>query len=337
MKIITIKIVSAISVLITALSISSCNNAKKIETELYAMNTIIKLSFYKEDGSQLVSEEINRIEKLLSVTDTESDVGQINCSGGQGVSVSKDTIKVLNTAKNIYNDTNGCFDPSVYPVVRLWGFTTDEYKVPDDNEIDALVPYVDYSRVRIDGSSVIVPKGMQLDLGGIAKGYAGERCRDILVKNGITSAVLSIGGNVQTVGLKPDGSRWKIGLKNPDGGENLCSIEVGECAVVTSGGYERYFEKDGKVYHHIIDPKTGKPASGGYKSVTVICQNGAQADALSTAFFVGGEKLIGEYLKNHKNVNVILYTDNNEFYISRAIEDSITFQTGKGQMLHYID
>lgn len=337
MKKITIKIISAISAFITALSLSSCSNTEKIETELYAMNTVINLSFYGEDGSQLVSSELNRLERLFSATDAESDIGRINNSSGKAVSVSKDTIEALNTAKSIYNETDGCFDPSVYPVVKLWGFTSDEYNVPGDNEIEALLPYVDYSKVQINGDTVTVPNGAQLDLGGIGKGYAGGSCRDILVENGITSAVLSIGGNVQTVGLKPDGSLWTIGLKNPDGGENLCNIEVGECAVVTSGGYERYFEKDGKRYHHIIDPKTGKPADGEYKSVTVICSDGAQADALSTAFFVGGEKVVKEYLKNHKDVNVILYTDNNELYISRAIESSIIFATGNERTLHYID
>lgn len=302
------------------------------------MNTIIEATFYGKDGSQLVSSELNRIEGLLSVTKDNSDIGRINSSDGNLVEVSEDTKNVLTTAIDIYNESDGDFDPTIYPIVELWGFTTDNYRIPSEEELNKAMSLVDFSKVKLTDNTVAVPEGVKLDLGGIGKGYAGEKCCEILKANDITSAILSIGGNVQTVGLKPDGSLWTVALKNPDGGENLCKIKVGECAVVTSGGYERYFEEDGKRYHHIIDPKTGKPAESEYKSVTIICSDGARADALSTAFYIGGEKLIKEYLNKYSDLNVILYTNDNELFITREISDSVTLSGAVSEdKLYYID
>lgn len=302
------------------------------------MNTVIEATFYEKDGSQIVSKELNRLERLLSVTKDNSDVGRLNLSGGKEVEISDDTKSVLETAAEIYKTSNGDFDPSIYPVVELWGFTTDEKRVPNDSEIQQALPLVDFSKVEITDNTVTVPNGMKIDLGGIGKGYAGKKCCEILKENGINSAILSIGGNVQTVGKKPNGQLWSVSLKNPDGGQKLCDINVGECALVTSGGYERCFEQDGKIYHHIIDPKTGKPAQSCYKSVTVICSDGARADALSTAFYIGGEKSVKDYLNSHSDINVILYTNDNELFITREISDSITLNGAVAEdKLYYID
>lgn len=306
-----------------SLLFASCKGGET-KSQLYAMNTVVELTFYGGDETALVSKELNRLESLFSVTREESDILKINSSEGKAVTVSEDTALALETARQVYTDTHGCFDPTVYPVVRLWGFTTDNYRVPDSTEIENALKYTDFSRVSIDGLQVCAPKGAQLDLGGIGKGYAGKRCRDLLKEKGVSSALLSIGGNVQTVGLKPNGTKWTVALKNPDGGKSLCKVRVGECAVVTSGGYERYFEENGEQYHHIIDPKTGRPADSEFKSVTVICADGALADALSTAFFVGGQEIVREYLSKHSGVDVILYTNNNELIASEGISNDMS-------------
>ncbi|WP_255883923.1 MULTISPECIES: FAD:protein FMN transferase [unclassified Ruminococcus] len=304
------------------LILTGCNGGE-VKAQLYAMNTVVDLTFYGGDETALVSSELNRLESILSVTREQSDISKINASNGNTVTVSEDTANVLKTAQTVYSDTQGCFDPTIYPVLRLWGFTGDSFRVPADSEINGALEKVGFASVSIDGCSLTAPKGVELDLGGIGKGYAGKMCRDLLKKSSVQSALLSIGGNVQTVGLKPDGSRWTVALKNPDGGDALCKISIGECAVVTSGGYERYFEENGKRYHHIIDPKTGRPAESEFKSVTVICEDGAVADALSTAFYVGGREVISKYLSGNSDVEVILYTNDNKLEATSGIKENI--------------
>lgn len=186
--------------------------------------------------------------------------------------------------------TNGTLDISVYPIVRAWGFTTGSYKVPSEEELTSLLPLVDYTNVQYDEvtGEVILPAGMEIDLGSIAKGYAGQQAAELLREKGVTSALLNLGGNVQTIGSKPDGGAWQIAVKNPHNKEPMMVVSVRDKAVVTSGGYERYFEQDGKTYWHIMDPKTGRPADSGLLAVTVIGEDGAMCDGLSTSLFVMG-------------------------------------------------
>lgn len=310
-------LITVILVISILTSLSACEGEdQKYESELYAMNTLVDLTFYGSDETAAVSAELNRLEALFSVTRENSDIGRLNSSQGKAIAVNKETIEVLNIAKGIYNETDNTFDPTIYPVVRLWGFTTDDFKVPTEEEIEAALKLVDFSKVEISADTVTLPQGAMLDLGAIAKGYAGKMCRDVLKENGVESAVLSIGGNVQTVGENPKDDYWKIALRNPDGGQYLCNILVGETAVVTSGGYERYFEIDGKRYHHIIDPSTGRPANSEFKSVTVVAEDGAVADALSTAFYVGGLELVKNYLAEHPEIGVIIYTVDDNLLIS---------------------
>ncbi len=319
-------LISALAAVLSAAVLYSglygCGEAE-YKSQLYAMNTVIDLSFYGDDGQKTVSRELNRLESLFSVTRGGSDISKINSANGKTTAISEDTAKVLSAAKRIYDETDELFDPSIYPLLKLWGFTTEKYTVPSKADIESALTKVDFSRLKLDGNKATAPKGMELDLGGIGKGYAGDVCRSALKNEGITSAILSLGGNVCTVGLKPDGSKWLVALKNPDGGDYLCEIKIGECSVVTSGGYERSFESGGKTYHHILDPRTGFPAEGGLKSATVICADGAVADALSTAIFIGGERLAERILEEREDINLILYTSGGELLASRGIEGDI--------------
>ena len=185
------------------------------------------------------------------------------------------------------------FDPTLAPVLDAWGFTKDERRVPSADELKELLSHTGCGKVALektaDGWTVTLLDGAQLDLGGIAKGYAADLLRAQLEKEGVTSATLDLGGDVFVMGRKTDGSDWRIAVKDPADTESyLGVVSAADKFIVTSGVYERYFEENGVRYHHILDPKTGCPAESGLVSVTVLCKNGAWADALSTACFVLG-------------------------------------------------
>jgi len=233
--------------------------------------------------------EIRSQEARFSVTLPNSGVSKINSANGEPVSVDRETIALLKKACSISEQVDGAFDITIHPLVTLWGFHEGEQHVPSQAQISASLARVDYKKAEFRDQTVTLPADMQIDLGGIAKGYCGEQLRSILQENGITSALLTLGGNVEAIGTKPDGSAWRIAIRDPhDEQQVLGIIEVTDRAVVTAGSYQRYFEQDGIRYHHILDPKTGYPADSGLCSVTVVSKSGTLADALSTAFFVLG-------------------------------------------------
>ena len=209
--------------------------------------------------------------------------------------------------------------------MELWGFPTQKYRVPSDREIQKLLKNVNSQKIKINKKTNVVTleKNMKIDLGGIAKGYTSQRIAKIYKKDGVKSGVISLGGNVQAIGTKTDGSRWKVGVQSPDDTESMIgAYEAADEAVITSGAYERYFEKDGKTYHHIIDPATGKPSEKDLKSVTIISKNGTLSDTLSTTLFVmGKDKAISYWKKHSSEFNIILVDENNKIYISQGIKD----------------
>ena len=165
---------------------------------------------------------------------------------------------VISFALDMAEKTKSALDPTIYPVLSAWGFTTDSKQVPSQEQIDALLERVDYSEVQLDGTTLTMPKGMQLDLGAVGKGYTADLVAEVLQTHGVQSALINLGGNIQAVGSRPDGSDWRIGIRAPWGEDNLGVLEISDAAVVTSGGYENYFEdKDGNIYWHILDPSTG--------------------------------------------------------------------------------
>ena len=197
--------------------------------------------------------------------------------------------------------------------------------MPSEEEIQNLLKYVDSQKIKIDEktNTVTLEKNMKIDLGGIAKGYTSQRIAKIYKKDGVKSGVISLGGNVQAIGKKTDGSRWKVGIQSPDDTESMIGgYEAADEAVITSGAYERYFEKNGKRYHHIIDPATGKPSEKDLKSVTIISKNGTLSDTMSTTLFVMGKDKAISYWKKHNNeFNMILVDKNDKIYISQGIKD----------------
>lgn len=293
--------------------------------QLFAMDTVMSFTACGrgcEEAVDAAMEEVRRLDGLLSTGEASSEVGSIN-EAGMG-RVSEDTLAVLKRAQEIWEETGGLFDYTVYPLVELWGFSTGAYHVPSETELAEALALVDASKVRCDGDVVTVGEGQRIDFGGIAKGYASARVMEVFREHGIRSGMVSLGGNVQTLGRKPDGSRWQVGIRNPDSeqGDVLAVVEAEDLAVITSGGYERYFEENGTVYIHIIDPRTGCPADGDLSSVTVVSEDGTLSDALSTSLYLMGYDAAVEYWKVHQaEFDMVLITDQGEICVTEGIRD----------------
>jgi thiamine biosynthesis lipoprotein len=203
----------------------------------------------------------------------------------------------------------------------LWGFYTKDFYVPNNDELAAELEKVNYKNIIVEDNTISVSENSQLDLGGIAKGYLSNRIMEIFTQDGVTSGIISLGGNVQTLGKKIDGSNWKVAIQNPDDETYIGGLAISDMAVITSGGYQRYFEQDGVIYHHIINPKTGYPAQNGVKSVSIVSDNGTLADGLSTALFVMGLDEGIKYWSEHDGFDVVFVTDDNGIYITEGIAD----------------
>lgn len=300
--------------------------------EFFAMDTFMRVEAYGEDGQAdaavtAAKEEIFRLERLWAAGDATSEVGRANA--GQGGKISADTAALITRARELCALTGGAFDISIYPLMRAWGFADRQYRVPSPDEVAGLLAGTDAMQVLVDEEGGLLEfgmEGMQIDLGGIAKGYASARIMEIYREAGIESGLVSLGGNVQALGRKPDGSFWRIGVKHPDGGEDYLGIlQVEDKAVVTSGGYERYFEEDGVRYHHILDPATGYPADAGLVSVTVVSGDGTLADGLSTSLFIMGRERAVQFWREHTaEFDMVLYTDAGELYVTEGIAEDFT-------------
>ena len=311
---------------------------------MFAMDTFIDLKAQGENGEKALLEaekEINRLEKLFSPTIEQSEIFVINqYAAKQTVTVSKDTFDLIEKAKEYCNITEGAFDITIAPVVKAWGFTEEVKRVPSDEEIQQKLQLVDNNKLHIDKQNSTVyleNENMSIDLGGIAKGYASNKVNEILKKNGVSSAVISLGGNVSVTGKRPDGTKWRIAVQDPMNSEGYVGIlNVEDTSVITSGVYQRFFEQNGKKYHHIIDTKTGKPTQNGLLSVTIVCDNGAMADALSTSVMVAGLQKGSELWRKLDNFGMIVITDSNEMYISEDIEDIFEVSDDVEYTIHII-
>lgn len=307
---------------------STLQNNTMEEQSIFAMDTYINIRAYGKQSERTIAvccDKIRELEQRFSVTEEGSDVWQINQAGGNKIEVSEDTISILNTAIQIGDETQGALDITIYPVLKEWGFTTKEYQIPEESRLQELLNYVDYRQIVIQGTEVSIPEGGAIDLGSLAKGYTSDRIVEIFKENGVESALINLGGNVHTVGTKPDGSLWKIGVRNPLqlSGE-MCILSVADCAVITSGTYERYFfGEDGRRYWHILNPEDGRPVVNGVASVTIIGKEGVRCDALSTALFVAGLDQAIAYWREHQDFEMILVTGEEKIYITEGIEENI--------------
>ena len=311
--------------LLLALLLCGCTPAKPQERTFFAMDTVMSVRLYAGGGEELLDGAEARVKELegsLSVTDPDSEVYALNHAGT--AALSPDTAALLEAALDLCRRTGGALDISVYPVLRAWGFTTGEHAVPGGDEIAALLPLVDYTGVSFEDGAAALPPGMEIDLGSVAKGYTGDVLASFLKDNGVTSALLDLGGNIQTVGAKPDGSPWRVAVRDPQGDGTVGVAEVEDQAVITSGGYERYFEENGVRYWHILDPETGKPARNGLASVTVVGESGVLCDALSTALFVMGLDGALDHWRRHRDFEAVFVLEDGSVTITAGLESRFT-------------
>jgi thiamine biosynthesis lipoprotein len=316
--------------LIAAIVLSSflvgCSAPVPEHTEFFAMDTVCDIAVYGDAQGALVDAEacVNRLDALLSINSPDGDIFKINAAGGG--KVSPETQEIIGTALDIYVKTGGAFDISLLTVTQAWGFIDGDYHVPDDALLQGILQSTGCDKVHMDDAGAVrldAPE-VQLDLGGIAKGYVSDAVANLLRSKGVKSALISLGGNVYALGTKPGGERWKIAIADPFGvDEYACIVSVANRSVITSGDYQRYFEADGKRYHHILDPKTGYPADNGLVSVTVIGEQGIMCDALSTAFFVMGAQNSLDYWREHRDedFDLVLIGRDGSITITAGIAD----------------
>ena len=340
--------------------------------QLFAMTTVMNLKAYGEDAGAALDEaeeKIRSLDSLLSTGTKGSEVWQINHDGGG--TLSDDTAALTDMSLQLYQETNGAFDFTIYPIMKLWGFTEffgesgDETEsstenapgheasaqteaetqteaaadalsssehlishVPTKAEIEALIPLVDSSKViyNPETKKLTLPSGVQIDFGGIAKGYTSQAVMDIYQKHHLTGGLADLGGNIQVTGDKPDGSPWRVGIEDPADTSALLGILTlsEDSTVITSGGYERYLvDQDGKRYPHIIDPSTGYPVKNDLSSVSIICKDGALADGLSTSLCVmGKEKAISFWKAHSDQFEMVLFNTDQTITISEGLKDS---------------
>lgn len=291
----------------------------------FAMDTFMTVRAWGADDALLdqAGDLVDALEASVSTTLEGSELHTLNSTGS--AALPDDAAYLLGRALEICGETGGALDISIYPVVRAWGFTTSEYHVPNDDEIARLLESVDYTRVVLEGDTVSIGEGMEIDLGAVTKGYTGDRITALLRENGVTSALLDLGGNIQTLGSKPDGSDWHVAIRNPDGGSFLGVLSVSDRAVITSGGYERYFvDEDGNLWWHIMDPATGYPAKNGLISVTAVGDEGLYCDALSTALFIMGRERAIAFWREHRDFEMMLVSDEGELLLTPGLYGSFT-------------
>lgn len=326
--------------------------------QVLAMDTAMLITTYGEQSvpaAYACEDTIRDLERQLSRTDPDSEVSRLNAAEGEAVEVSEDLYILLHEAACLSAETAGAFDLTVAPVVAAWGFAGgEEYRVPSQAELDGLLKLVDYNAVYdryiippTDPPKAAIGPGQAIDLGGVAKGYAADKLVEVLREHEVPRANISLGGNVLAYGDRPDGTPWRVGIQDPAKPEDKNAfagvLELTDSFAVTSGGYQRYFEENGKRYHHIIDPATGYPADSGLTSVTVVapadstaCFNGSMCDAYSTAFFVMGEERaldLWRYRRASGRFELVLITEDGRVVVTEGLADRFTLDEDSGYAL----
>ena len=280
-----------LALLLPLFLLCGCGGTQPYSTDFFAMDTFMTVTVQGTANAQTLAVDcerrVNALEKLLSRTREDSELYQLNHAENGQFALGDETADYIKTAQNLSEQTDGAFDPAVAVLTDLWGIGTDNARVPAQSEIDEALTHVGCQNITLDGQKLTLQNGAQLDLGGIAKGIAADECAAILRKEN-AEGLLQIGGNIYAVGSN-SGKPWVVGIADPDNNAAyLATVAVEDQSIVTSGDYERFFEQNGKRYHHIFDPKTGYPADTGLRGVTVIDADSTRADAFTTALFVMG-------------------------------------------------
>ena len=341
------------------LLLTGCQNAAGTNTDTgkepisissIKLNTAVQITIYDSQDKSLLDDCLalcDKYELIFSRTDEESELYKLNHRiSDSAVSnqttetqptpyqingttntwhISEDLAALLSEGLSITKESDGAFDIAIAPLTSLWDFTAEDPKVPDDADIQNALPQCSSDGVTIDGQDITLPSDdIQFDVGAIAKGYIADRLKDFLVKKGVNSAIINLGGNVLCIGSKPDGTPFKVGIQKPfaDRNETEAVMDITGKSVVSSGIYERCFKQGGKLYHHILNPQTGYPYENGLISVTIISDQSVDGDALSTTCFALGLE-DGLKFAEKKGVQAVFITEDYELHYTDGFQDEI--------------
>ena len=350
-KLSTIKrLLSLCLCLVLLLPLAGCGETKMAQRQVFAMDTIMTLTAYGRNAERGLTAAQGVIQSMNDMLDPDIETSTtyaINHANGGNVSISGQVATMLSTAYDIYKKSGGALDLTIYPVIQRWGFDSGRYYVPTDEEL-----WLDLSRKAFDqmtltsfpssGSyAVSFPAGTAISFGAVAKGCAAENAIRAMRNVGVTSGIVSLGGNVQTLGRKPDGSLWNVAVQDPNNTAGYVGVlSLGEAAVVTSGTYQRFFIQNGKTYHHLINPETGWPMNNTLKSVTIVCSDGTTADCLSTAMFILGQSKSLSYWRQHgtkeDGFDMVLINNDNEIICTKGLIEKFT-PTNPDYTLRYVE
>ncbi len=344
------RIFMIILILSISLTLISCSGEDQDEEILdkteYLMDTVMNIKTFDHGSEALLDEAFDRIREIedkMSVTIDTSDVSLINENAGiKAVKVDSETYFVLEKAKEYAEISNGYYDPTIGSLANLWDISqTDEKRdsLPEESHIRESQALTDYENLELleEDQVFLKEKGMKLDLGSIAKGYAADQAREVLAENGVKSAIVALGGDVYAYGDKA-GEAWRIGVQDPNQatGYKLGVLNIKDKSVVSSGSYERFFTYDGKTYHHIIDPKTGYPSDNELVGVTIISDKSIDGDAISTILFLLGLEDGKDLVDKIDGVEAIFVTGNNEIHIPAEYKDGVfTDLSGEYKDIYY--
>ena len=294
------------------------------------MGTVVKVTLYDNKDPKILDKAFDRvreIEKSVSINTTGTILDKVNESSGiEPVIVDEDTFKIVERGIHYSKLSNGLFDVTIGPLVKLWSIGLPEARVPSQEEIESVLGFINYNDIILnkeDNSIFLKNPNMIIDLGGIAKGYTADEISQVLTENNVNSAIIDLGGNLYTHGTKPGGQDWNIGIQNPlsERGQSLGTIKVNNKSVVTSGTYERFIEKNGVKYHHILNPKTGYPYENNISGISIISDSSMDGDALSTSVFAMGVEDGLKFVESQPNIDAIFVTNDKKIYLSSGIKD----------------
>ena len=328
------KVISLLIGIFLIFSLIGCTNSKDDSKPLskteYFMGTVVTVTLYDNKSEKIIDkafEEVKKIEQLVSINMDGTELDEVNNNSGiKPVKVSDDTYNIIKKGLEYSSLTNGSFDITIGPLVKLWSIGLPEAKVPTLDEIKGTLKYINYKDVEINDSekTVFLKKpGMIIDLGGIAKGYTADVIAQTLKDEGVEKAIIDLGGNIYALGEKSENTLWRIGIQNPDQtrGEIVGSINVKDKSIVTSGIYERFIEQDGVKYHHILSPESGYPYDNEIAGVTIISDKSIDGDALSTSVFSMGITKGLEFINSQPDTEAIFITKDLKIYLTEGSQE----------------
>ncbi len=304
-----------------------------ITATAFKLNTVVKVTIYDSQDEKILQDALalcDKYEKIFSRTRTDSEIYLLN----EGKLPQEDGYYILSEecaeliGKGLYYSelSGGAFDITIEPLSSLWDFTSGEKQIPDSQTLVEAQKHVGYEKVELKGNKIRFQEdGMRLELGAIAKGYIADKIKEFLISEGVESAVIDLGGNVLCIGARPDGEAFRVGIQKPfaDRNETVATAGIRDRSVVSSGIYERYFEKDGKLYHHILNPKSGYPYENGLTAVTILSDESVDGDGLSTVCFALGLEKGLELINSLPDTQAVFITEDGELHYSEHFEEEV--------------